>query len=51
LEHYFRDGWHLIEQRHPGVPLLLKTRVADDNEQACHLTCISRRRRAAKKFA
>jgi hypothetical protein len=34
LEHYFRDGWHLIEQRHPGVPLLLKTRVADDNEQS-----------------
>jgi hypothetical protein len=34
LEHYFRDGWHLIEQRHPGVPLLLKTPVADDNEQS-----------------
>jgi len=33
-EHYFRDGWHLIEQRHPSVPLLLKTRVADDNEQS-----------------
>src|ERR1700694_2221962 len=34
LEHYFRDGWHLVEQRHAGVPLLLKTRVADDSEQS-----------------
>ena len=34
LEHYFRDGWHLMEQRHAGVPLLLKTRVADDSEQS-----------------
>ena len=32
LEHYFRDGWHLIERGHAGVPLLLKTRVADDSE-------------------
>ena len=31
LEHYFR---HLIEQRHAGVPLMLKTRVADDSEQS-----------------
>jgi hypothetical protein len=31
LEHYFR---HSIEQRHAGVPLLLKTRVADDSEQS-----------------
>ena len=33
LEHYFRDGWYLIERGHAGVPLLLKTRVADDSEQ------------------
>jgi hypothetical protein len=34
LEHYFRDGRHLIEQRHAGGPLLPKTRVADDSEQS-----------------
>jgi hypothetical protein len=34
LEHYFRDGWHLIEQRHAGGPLLLKTRLADYSEQS-----------------
>jgi hypothetical protein len=34
LEHYFRDGWYLIERGHAGVPLLLKTRVADDSEQS-----------------
>jgi hypothetical protein len=31
LEHYFR---HLIVQRHAGVPLLLKTPVADHSEQS-----------------
>src|SRR5580704_4912335 len=31
LEHYFR---HLTVQRHAGVPLLLKTRVAHDSEQS-----------------
>jgi hypothetical protein len=34
LEDYFRDGWHLIEQRHAGGPLLLKTRLADYSEQS-----------------
>jgi len=34
LEHYFPDGWYLIERGHAGVPLLLKTRVADDSEQS-----------------
>jgi hypothetical protein len=34
LEHYFRDGWYSIERGHAGVPLLLKTRVADDSEQS-----------------
>jgi hypothetical protein len=34
LEHYFRDGWYSIERGHDGVPLLLKTRVADDSEQS-----------------
>jgi hypothetical protein len=33
LEHYFWDGWRLIEQHHAGVPLVLKTRVADDSEK------------------
>ena len=32
LEHYFRDGWQLIEQRHVGGPLLLKPRLADYGE-------------------
>jgi hypothetical protein len=49
LEHYFR---HLIEQRHAGVPLMPKTRVADETaSRACNLTCVSRRRHAAKNFA
>jgi hypothetical protein len=34
LEHYFWAGWHLIEQRHAGGPLLLKTRLADHSEQS-----------------
>jgi hypothetical protein len=34
LEHYFRDGWYLIERGDAGVPLLLKTRAADDSEQS-----------------
>ena len=34
LEHYFREGWHLIEQRHVGGPLLLRTRLADYSEQS-----------------
>lgn len=34
LEHYFRDGWYLIERGHAGVPHLLKTRAADDSEQS-----------------
>jgi hypothetical protein len=34
FEHYFRDGWYPIERGHAGVPLLLKTRVADDCEQS-----------------
>jgi len=34
LEHYFRDGWYSIERGHAGVPLLLKTRVANDSEQS-----------------
>ena len=34
LEHYFRDGWHLIEQRHVGGPLLLRTRLADYSEKS-----------------
>lgn len=33
-EHYFRDGWHLIEQHHAGGPLLLKPRLADYGEQS-----------------
>jgi hypothetical protein len=33
-EHYFRDGWQLIEQRHVGGPLLLKPRLADYGEQS-----------------
>jgi DNA-binding CsgD family transcriptional regulator len=31
-EHYFRDGWHLRDQRHAGVPLLMKTGVMDDSD-------------------
>jgi hypothetical protein len=34
MEHYFRDGWILMEQRHAGGPLLLKTRLADYSEQS-----------------
>ena len=34
LEHYFWAGWHLIERRHAGGPLLLKTRLADHSEQS-----------------
>ena len=34
LEHYFRDGWRLIEQRHVSGPLLLRTRLADYSEQS-----------------
>jgi hypothetical protein len=33
-EHYFRDGWHLTEQRHAGGSLLLKPRLADYGEQS-----------------
>jgi hypothetical protein len=51
FEHYFRDGPHLIEQRHAGGPLLLKTRLADYSEQRCNLTCVRRRRHAVKNFA
>ena len=29
MEHYSGDGSHLIEQRHAGGPLLVKTRLAD----------------------
>jgi hypothetical protein len=50
LEHYFRDGWHLIEQRHAGGPLLPKTRLADYNEQSMQLICVRRRRHAVKNF-
>jgi hypothetical protein len=35
-EHYFRDGWHLIGQRHAGGPLLLKPRLADYGELSMH---------------
>jgi DNA-binding CsgD family transcriptional regulator len=31
-EHYFRDEWHLRDQRHAGVPHLMKTGVADDSD-------------------
>jgi DNA-binding CsgD family transcriptional regulator len=29
-ESYFRDGWHLCDERERGVPILLRTGVADD---------------------
>jgi hypothetical protein len=32
-EHYFRDGWHLIEQRRAGESLL-NPRLADYGEQS-----------------
>ena len=31
-EHYFRDGWHLRDQRHAGVPLLMNAGVIDDSD-------------------
>lgn len=31
-EHYFRDSWHLRDQRHAGVPLLMKVGVIDDSD-------------------
>jgi hypothetical protein len=33
-EHYFRDGWHLTEQRHAGGPLLLQPRLTDEGKQS-----------------
>ena len=50
LEHYFRDGWHLMEQRHAGVPLLLKTRVADDSEQSMQFDIRQSTPSRCKKF-
>jgi hypothetical protein len=34
MENYFRDGWHLVEQRRAGEPLPLKTRLADYRDQS-----------------
>jgi DNA-binding CsgD family transcriptional regulator len=31
-EHYFRDGWHLRDQRHAGIPLLMRAGVVDDTD-------------------
>jgi hypothetical protein len=50
LEHYFRDGWHLIERRHAGVHLLLKTRVADDSEQSMQFDMRQSTPSRCKKF-
>src|ERR1700722_8008192 len=50
LEHYFRDGWHLIEQRHAGVPLLLKTRLADYSEQSMQFVMRQSTPSRCKKF-
>jgi hypothetical protein len=36
-EHYFRDGWHLIGQRHAGGPLLPKPRLADFGQQSMQI--------------
>jgi hypothetical protein len=32
LEHYFRDGWHLRDQRHAGIPLLMRAGAVDDTD-------------------
>jgi DNA-binding CsgD family transcriptional regulator len=31
-EHYFRDEFHLRDQRHVGVPVLMKTGIMDDRD-------------------
>ena len=31
-EHYFRDEWHLRDQRQVGVPVLIKTGIMDDSD-------------------
>jgi hypothetical protein len=50
LEHYFRDGRHLIEQRHAGGPLLVKTRLADYNEQSMQFVMRPSTPSRCKKF-
>ena len=47
LEHYFR---HLTVQRHAGVPLLLKTRVAHDSEQSMQFDMRQSTPSRCKKF-
>jgi hypothetical protein len=49
-EHYFRDGWHLTEQRHAGGPLLLKTRLADYSEQSMQFVIRPSTPSRCKKF-
>ena len=31
-EHYFRDGWHLRDQRNVAVPMMMRSGVADDGD-------------------
>lgn len=31
-DHYFRDGWHLRDQRMAGMPVFMKTGVIDDSD-------------------
>ena len=50
LEHYFRDGRHLIEQRHAGGPLLVKTRLADYSEQSMQFVMRPSTPSRCKKF-
>ena len=40
-EHYFKDNWHLRDQRHAAVPVLMKTGVVDDSD-CIDLDCIKK---------